>query len=157
MKAPIARERERRLGLVGGSLMILLPALTSLVSVSTSGTGMSCRMPCQTTSSPTSFLLPIAVWIISGVITIVLALMLKEARAGRRFGIGLSLLVTSLVYLSGVALFVGYEIYSVPSIDPVLVSLWAGVLCLGPLVVLIDGILIVTRPPTPEPSIPIAS
>jgi hypothetical protein len=86
-----------------------------------------------------------------------LSLMLKSAGAKRRWAIGLSLLASALVYLSGVGLFIVYEIYLAPIIDPALVSLEAGALCLGPLLVLIDGILIVTRPPAPEPSIAAAS
>jgi hypothetical protein len=135
--------------------MVLLPVLTSLVSVSTPGPPCFVGSTCQTTASPTSFWIPtIAVWIISGVITILFSLMLKAAEAKRRLAIGLSLLATALAYFSGVGLFAaGYEISSVPSRDPVLFSLDVSALCLGPLLVLIDGILIIARPSVPEPSI----
>jgi hypothetical protein len=103
-------------------------------------------------------LLPtIVLWIIAGVIAISVSLMLKSAGAKRRRAIGLFLLVSALVYLSGVGLFVVYEIYLAPIIDPVLVSLDASALFVGPLLVLVDGILIVTRPPVPEASTAAAS
>jgi hypothetical protein len=138
--------------------MILVPALTSLVSVSTPGPACFVGSPCQGTANLTPILLPtIVLWIITGAITISLSLMLKSAGPKRRRAIGLSLLVSALVYFSGVGLFVVYEIYLAPIIDPVLVSLDASALCLGPLLVLIDGILIVTRPLVPEPSTAAAS
>jgi hypothetical protein len=79
--------------------------------------------------------------------------MLTAASAKRGRVIGLILLVNALIYLSGVGLFAVYEIYLAPIIDPVLVSIEASALCLGPLLVLTDAILIITRPPTPEPSL----
>ena len=112
--------------------MILVPFLTSAVTTTTNGPASLVGLPCQNTSVPFPNWVPtLFVWIISGLVSVFLFLMLKAAGAKRRLAIGLALPAAALVYLAGVVLLIAYEIHSAPMLDLVLVLLGVGALCLG--------------------------